>query len=51
MKELVFIGQDIEKEKMIAQLEQCLLQDHEQDLFDEHIPFRDPSQKKFNTSI
>jgi len=42
MNELVFIGQDIEKEKMIAQLEQCLLQDHEQDLFDEHIPFRDP---------
>jgi G3E family GTPase len=42
MNELVFIGQDIEKEKMIAQLEQCLLQDHEQDLFDENIPFRDP---------
>lgn len=42
MNELVFIGQDIEKEKMIAQLDQCLLQDHEQDLFDEHIPFRDP---------
>jgi len=42
MNELVFIGQDIEKEKMIAQLEQRLLQDHEQDLFDEHIPFRDP---------
>ena len=30
MNELVFIGQDIEKEKMIAELEQCLLQDNEQ---------------------
>lgn len=30
MNELVFIGQDIDKEKMIADLEKGLLQDNEQ---------------------
>jgi hypothetical protein len=33
MNELVFIGQDIEKEKMIADLEKCLLQDSDQKEF------------------
>lgn len=42
MNELVFIGQDIEKQKMIADLEQCLLQDNEQYLFDKRIRFDDP---------
>lgn len=42
MNELVFIGQDINKEKMITELEQCLLQDEEQYLFDKGIRFNDP---------
>ncbi len=42
MNELVFIGQDMDKEKMIADLEQCLLQADEQYLFDNKIRFCDP---------
>lgn len=42
MNELVFIGQDMYKEKMIADLEGCLLQDEEQYLFDTKAPFADP---------
>ena len=42
MNELVFIGQDVDKEKMINDLQHCLLQDHEQYLFDNHIRFEDP---------
>jgi len=42
MNELVFIGQDMHKEKMIADLERCLLQDKEQYLFDTKVPFADP---------
>ncbi|MBP8115336.1 MAG: GTP-binding protein [Chitinophagaceae bacterium] len=42
MNELVFIGQDIDKEKMIADLEKCLLQDNEQYLFDQKVKLADP---------
>jgi G3E family GTPase len=42
MNELVFIGQDIEKEKMIADLEKCLLQDSEQIQFESKKGFADP---------
>lgn len=42
LNELVFIGQDIEKEKMIKDLTSCLLQDSEQSLFDNHFQFNDP---------
>ncbi|MFT3901944.1 MAG: GTP-binding protein [Niabella sp.] len=45
MNELVFIGQDINKVKMISDLEKCLLQDDEQYLFDENIRFEDPFPK------
>lgn len=45
MNELVFIGQDIDKEKMIADLEKCLLQHDEQYLFDKNIRFNDPFPK------
>lgn len=45
MNEIVFIGQDIDKEKMIAELEKCLLQDNEQHLFDNKIRFNDPFPK------
>ena len=45
MNELVFIGQNIKKEKMIADLENCLLQDNEQKLFDNKIRFSDPFPK------
>jgi G3E family GTPase len=46
MNELVFIGQNIEKEKMIADLERCLLQTNEQHLFDTNGPFNDPFPKE-----
>ena len=45
MNELVFIGQDIEKEKMIADLEKCLLQDNEQKQFESKKGFQDPFPK------
>jgi len=45
MNELVFIGQDINKERMVADLEKCLLQDNEQYLFDKRIGFNDPFPK------
>lgn len=40
--ELVFIGQDIEKEQMIAELEKCLIQEDEIWMFDKKIRFIDP---------
>lgn len=46
MNEIVFIGQDIDKENMIAELEKCLLQDYEQNLFDKKIVFNDPFPKE-----
>lgn len=42
MNELVFIGQNIEEEKMIGDLEKCLLQEEEQVAFDQGSPFADP---------
>lgn len=42
MNELVFIGQDIDKEKMIANLEKCLLQSDEYHLFEQNFSFEDP---------
>ena len=41
INELVFIGQDIEKEKMIDDLEKCLLQDNEQQQFESKKEFID----------
>jgi G3E family GTPase len=40
--ELVFIGQDIEKDKMVADLEACLMQDNEQIYFNQINGFVDP---------
>ena len=45
MNELVFIGQDIDKEKMIADLENCLLQDIDQKQFESKRGFVDPFPK------
>lgn len=45
MNELVFIGQHMDKEKMMADLEECLLRDSEQHLFDYRIRFNDPFPK------
>jgi G3E family GTPase len=45
INELVFIGQDIEKEKMIADLEKCLLQDSELKQFESKKVFTDPFPK------
>lgn len=45
INEIVFIGQDIDQDKMTADLEKCLLQDNEQYLFDEQIEFYDPFPK------
>jgi G3E family GTPase len=44
--ELVFIGQDIDKEKMIADLEKCLLQDSELIQFESKMEFTDPFPKE-----
>ena len=43
--ELVFIGQDIEKEEMIANLESCLLQDNEIRFYENKSEFADPFPK------
>ena len=45
MNELVFIGQDIDKEKMIVDLEKCLLQESEQIQFESKKGFADPFPK------
>jgi G3E family GTPase len=45
MNELVFIGQDMDKEKISTDLERCLLRDDEQYLFDKKIRFNDPFPK------
>jgi G3E family GTPase len=45
MNEIVFIGQHIDKEKMITDLEKCLLQENEQKLFDNKAKFIDPFPK------
>ncbi|MFN5033036.1 MAG: GTP-binding protein [Flavobacteriia bacterium] len=45
INELVFIGQDIDKEKMIADLENCLLQDIDQKQFESKRGFVDPFPK------
>lgn len=45
LNELVFIGQHMDKEKIVADLEKCLLQDEERYLFDNKIGFNDPFPK------
>lgn len=42
INELVFIGQYIDKDKVVADLEKCLLQENEFYLFDKNIRFEDP---------
>lgn len=42
LNELVFIGQNLEKDKMISDLEKCLLQENESDLFAQKHIFVDP---------
>lgn len=44
--ELVFIGQDIEKDKMIADIEKCLLQENEEKQFENGEVFPDPFPKE-----
>jgi len=46
INELVFIGQDLDKETMIADLESCLLKESELDLFNNKVPFEDPFPKE-----
>jgi len=45
INELVFISQDIEKEKMIAEIQKCLLLDNEQTQFESKTRFSDPFPK------
>lgn len=45
MNELVFIGQDLNKEEMIKELETCLLQQNEYYIFDTKMDFEDPFPK------
>jgi G3E family GTPase len=42
LNELVFIGQDLDKDTIIADLRKCLLRNDEQYLFDKKIKFNDP---------
>ena len=42
MNELVFIGQDMDKEQMVADLASCLLQDNEVEIFEKKGKFVDP---------
>ncbi len=46
MNELVFIGQDMDKEKMITDLEDCLLQEREVETFGAGAGFADPFPEK-----
>lgn len=43
--EMVFIGQDLNKDQMILDLEKCLLKDNEKYMFDQKISFEDPFPK------
>jgi G3E family GTPase len=43
--EMVFIGQNLDKEQMLVDLEKCLLKDNEKYLFDKKISFEDPFPK------
>jgi len=43
--EIVFIGQNIEKEKMIKDIEKCILQEDEQEQFENKFEFIDPFPK------
>lgn len=45
MNELVFIGQDIDQEVMVMELENCLLQEQENYEFDNGVTFHDPFPK------
>lgn len=47
MNELVFIGQDLNKERITTELEDCLLQDDEQQLFDNNENIEDPFPNEF----
>ncbi len=44
--ELVFIGQDLEKDKIIRDLENCMLTEEEQYAYDKNISFTDPFPKE-----
>lgn len=43
--EMVFIGQNLDREQMILDLENCLLKDNEKYMFDQKISFDDPFPK------
>ncbi|SHF80079.1 GTP-binding protein [Chryseobacterium vrystaatense] len=42
LNELVFIGQDLDKEQMLKNLQHCLITEQEKELFDEGKSFQDP---------
>ena len=47
MNELVFIGQDLEKDKMISALEECLINEREESIYAaSNKGFRDPFPKE-----
>lgn len=45
MNELVFIGQDLDKEQILQNLTHCLINDIEKELFDQKSDFEDPFPK------
>ncbi|WP_312510344.1 GTP-binding protein [Chryseobacterium culicis] len=42
INELVFIGQNLDKDQMLSDLQYCLIDDSEKELFDQKTPFEDP---------
>jgi len=42
INELVFIGQNLDKNQMLSDLQDCLINDKEKDMFDQKLTFEDP---------
>ncbi|MDW9379172.1 GTP-binding protein [Chryseobacterium sp. JV558] len=45
INELVFIGQNLDKDQMVSDLQQCLINEQEKKLLEQKIPFEDPFPK------
>lgn len=45
INELVFIGQNLDKDQMLLQLQHCLINDKEKEMFDQDMMFEDPFPK------
>ena len=45
INELVFIGQNLDKDQMVSDLQYCLINEQEKELFDQKQTFDDPFPK------